>query len=67
MTACRLLCHTLVQRLPDGAFSEAVEVLADMFEFYRGQAALPLQHISNPIKATVAGSYTAPVFPVLEE
>ena len=65
----RLLCHFLVQQLPDLAFEEAVESLTGMYEFYRES---PVALLSPPppiqsVKARITGSYTAPVYPVTEE
>jgi hypothetical protein len=37
----RLLCHTIIQQLPDTAFQEAVESLKDMWEFYAHTPKLP--------------------------
>lgn len=64
---CRLLCHTLVQNLPDIAFAEAVEALARMYEFYGSSPALPAPHSPQSVKATITGNYTAPVYPVSED
>lgn len=64
----RLLCHFLVQHLPDLAFEEAIESLAGMYEFYREsppELPAPLQNPS--VKARVMETYTAPVYPISEE
>jgi hypothetical protein len=65
--ACRLLCHALVQQLPDEAFGEAVEALTGMYDFYRRAPTLPAPPCHPTMKARFSGSYTAPIFPVLEE
>lgn len=63
----RLLCHALVQHLPDVAFGEALETLTGMYEFYREVPALPAPPLLRSVKAKITGSYTAPVFPIMEE
>ncbi len=66
--AYRLFCHIVVQLLPAGAFSEAVESLTQMFEFYREPPlALPAQAAPASVQAKVSGSYTAPVYPITED
>lgn len=65
--AYRLLCHTLIQRLPDIAFKEAVDALTGMCEFYRHTPSLPAPVSGRSTKARITGSYTAPVFPVTED
>jgi hypothetical protein len=63
----RLLCHVLVQRLPPAAFGEAVAALTGMYEFYRDSPALLSPPPPRSVKARVTGSYTAPVYPIMEE
>lgn len=63
----RLLCHSLVQHLPETAFGEAVEALTGMYDFYRYSTAIPAPALPHSVKARVTANYTAPVFPVLEE
>lgn len=63
----RLLCHALVQGLPDAAFAEAVESLSGMYEFYRHESPRPAIQKSPSVEARVTGGYTAPVFSVGEE
>jgi hypothetical protein len=63
----RLLCHALVQHLPDIAFGEAFEALTGMYDFYRKSPMLPSPPSPLSTKARVTGSYAAPIFPVLEE
>jgi hypothetical protein len=66
--AYRLLCHALVQQLPDAAYGEAIEALTGMYEFYQQVPTLPEpRRLSEPVKAKLTGSYTAPVYPVTEE
>lgn len=65
--AYRLLCHAIVQSLPDAAFKEAVESLSGMYEFYQPVPALPATQAMRSVKAKVTGSYAAPVFSVGEE
>ncbi len=67
MDAYRLLCHALVQHLPDMAFGEAVEALTGMYEFYRNSPTLPAPPSPRSVKARVTGSYTVPIYPILEE
>jgi hypothetical protein len=64
----RLLCHALLQLLPDEGLAEAVESLSDMYEFYRLPRYVPppsLPQKSIPVRIT--GSYVEPVYPVTEE
>ena len=63
----RLLCHVLVQHLPDVAFAEAIESLKGMYEFYGDSPALLAPPPLLSVKAMVTGSYTAPVYPITEE
>ena len=56
----RLLCHVLIQHLPDVAFGEALEALKGMYEFYGNSPALLAPPLPLSVKATVTGSYTAP-------
>jgi hypothetical protein len=63
----RLLCHVLVQHLPDVAFAEAIESLKGMHEFYRDPPALLAPPPSVSVKARVTGSFTAPVYPITAE
>ena len=65
--AYRLLCHALVQHLPELAFPEAVEALTGMYGFYRKSETLPAPPSRRSMKTRITGNYTAPVFPVLEE
>jgi hypothetical protein len=64
----RLLCHGLLQRLPDEALSEAMELLCGMYEFYRRPPsqppALPAP-MSIPVR--MLPSVVRPVYPVTEE
>ncbi|MGH7173119.1 MAG: hypothetical protein ACRELF_00085 [Gemmataceae bacterium] len=64
----RLLCHGLLQRLPDDALSEAMESLFGMYEFYRLPRYVPpppLPRKSIPVR--MGPGYVRPVFPVTEE
>jgi hypothetical protein len=66
--AYRLLCHALVQQLPDAAYTEAVEALTGMYEFYQRVPFLPEPRpLAEPVRARFTGNYTAPVYPVTEE
>src|SRR5437763_15994995 len=47
--AYRLLCHALVQHLPDTAFGEAVEALSGMYEFYRTTPMLPAPSVHRSV------------------
>jgi hypothetical protein len=64
----RLLCHALLQRLPDEGLDEAVESLLTMNEFYRLPSYVPpppLPRKSTPVR--MGPGYVRPVFPVTEE
>lgn len=64
----RLLCHFMVQRLPDAAFDETVETLAGMYDYYReSRPALPAPESTQSFSAVISGGYTEPVYPVSEE
>jgi hypothetical protein len=64
----RLLCHAMVQGLPEAAFGEAIESLVGMYDFYRDSNAIPALPVPlNAARAKITGSYVSPVFPVLEE
>lgn len=64
----RLLCHALLQRLPDEALSEAVQSLFDMNEFYHlPQSVAPLSLPQKSIPVRITGSYMEPVYPITEE
>ena len=66
--ADRLLCHLLLQRMPDEGLKEAIESLSGMCEFYRLPAGSP-KPLPAPksVRARITGSYVAPVFPATEE
>lgn len=64
----RLVCHALVQRLPEEGLDEAVQSLIDMNEFYRLPPYVPppaLPRKSIPVR--MGPGYVRPVFPVMEE
>jgi hypothetical protein len=63
----RLLCHVLVQHLPEPAYLEAVEALNGMCAFYRGLPGYPALPAPQSVKAKITGSFTAPVYPVSDE
>ena len=63
----RLLCHAIVQQLPDVAFQEAVESLTGMYSFYQNSPALLDSPPTPYVKAKITGSYVAPVYPVMED
>ncbi len=64
----RMVCHLVIQNLPDSAMGDAVESLKGMYEFYRDPPlAIPVTARNPPVKATVSRSYTAPVYPITEE
>ncbi len=63
----RLLCHVLIQHLPEVAFAEAIESLKGMYEFYGDSPALLASPPPLSVKATVTGSYIAPVYPITAE
>lgn len=66
----RLVCHLLVQQLPDEGLAEAVESLAEMCEFYARlpapHSALPQPAASQPVKAKVASTRVETYPSVLE-
>jgi hypothetical protein len=64
----RLLCHGLVQRLPEDALPEAVESLSEMYKFYR-QPFLqqPVLPAPTSIPVRMGPAIVRPVFPVTEE
>lgn len=64
----RLLCHALLQRLPEEGLDEAAESLFTMNEFYRlpryvPPPALPRQSIPVRVGKTII----PPVYPVTED
>jgi hypothetical protein len=64
----RLLCHVLVQRLPDKAFEEAIESLSELHQFHTASV-IPSQSLpaSRGIPGQVGATYVRPVFPVTDE
>lgn len=65
--AVRLLCHVLIQHLPAAAVSEALNSLAEAYDFYRSAPPPPSLEPQQALKAKVTGNHAAPVFPVEEE
>lgn len=64
----RLLCHALLQRLPDEGLDEAAESLFHMNDFYRLPRYVPpppLPQKSIPVQ--MGKAIVAPVYPVTEE
>ncbi|MHB1426292.1 MAG: hypothetical protein ACYC3I_24265 [Gemmataceae bacterium] len=64
----RLLCHALLQCLPDEGLDEAVQSLGDMNEFYRLPRYVPpppLPRKSIPVR--MGKPIIAPVYPVTED
>lgn len=64
----RLLCHALLQHLPDEGLDEAVQSLFDMNEFYRLPRYVPpppLPRKSIPVR--IGEAIIAPVYPVTED
>jgi hypothetical protein len=65
--AYRLLCHVLVQHLPEAAFGEAFEALNGMYEFYQERPKRLTSLSISPVQASLTGTITAPVYPVSED
>jgi hypothetical protein len=64
----RLFCHAVLQKLPDNALSEAVESLAQIFEFYSSNnAPMPPKLPAQAISARWGQGYVRPIFPVDED
>lgn len=65
----RVICHVLVDRLPNAALPELVESLGDMFRFYRDRLAhtAALAEPPRQVRARVAASYDRPTFQIEEE
>lgn len=64
----RLLCHALLQRLPDEGLDEAAESLFNMNEFYRlPHYAPPPPLLGKSLTVQMGPGYVRPVFPVTEE
>ena len=64
----RLLCHALVQLIPDEGLSEMMGSLSDMNVFYRlPRAVSPPALPGRSIPVRITGSYVEPVYPVTEE
>lgn len=64
----RLLCHALLQRLPDEGLDEAAESLFHMNEFYRlPRYAPPPALPRKSLTVQMGAGYVRPVFPVTEE
>jgi hypothetical protein len=64
----RLLCHALLQRLPNEGLNEAVESLFHMNEFYRLPHYVPPPSLPRKSLTVQMGpGYVRPVFPVTEE
>lgn len=64
----RLLCHALIQRLPDEGLAEAMQSLTDTNEFYRlPRFVLPPLLPQKSIPVRITGSYVEPVYPVTED
>lgn len=64
----RIACHFLLSQIPDEGMSEALETLAQMWQFYRTPV-LPPPALPAParIPAKLGETYVRPVFPVTEE
>lgn len=64
----RLLCHALVQKLPESGLAEATESLSEMVKFYLS-APSPCRVLphSAPINAEWGQARVRQVFPVTEE
>lgn len=62
----RLLCHALIQHLPDERLSEAFEDLSDMYTFSL-TTSKPLPLPTRTVKARVGKSVVRPVYPISDE
>jgi hypothetical protein len=65
----RLLCHVLIQHLPEEGLSEAFESLSDMYTFYL-MPAPPMKTLAEPAKTgrgRISEAVVRPVFPISEE
>jgi hypothetical protein len=64
----RLLCHALVQMLPEAGLPEAVESLSDMVQFYQNPPpAYRLLPHGPSVPIQIGPPVVRPVFPVTEE
>jgi hypothetical protein len=65
----KLLCHVLVEQLPENGLAEAVESLTGIYEYYRDQPKyLPEVPARLPsISGRITGEYVRPVAPLTEE
>lgn len=65
----RIVCHVLLEHLPERGLSEALESLVQMIEFYNSleqtPALPPPAAVSKPVK--IVGKYTRPEFHVMED
>lgn len=64
----RMLCHFMIDHLPDQALSELIESMADMHDFYEHRPPA-LQHLPERqyLPARVVDQYERPVFQVTED
>jgi len=64
----RILCHVLVDRLPEAAIFELLESLRSIFEFYQEPPHLPaLPAHPTTFTAKFSGTYVRPTFEISEE
>ena len=66
--AIRILCHALIDRLPEASFPELLEMLRNIYEFYQEPQyapALPSAPIS--VEAQLSRTYVRPAIEIEEE
>ena len=65
----RILCHFLVDRIPDNGLKETGETLLEIGQFYRERSKddMPLLAEKTEINARRGRSYERPEFPIPEE
>jgi hypothetical protein len=64
----RMICHVLVDQLPDQGLGELVESLVGMVDFYAVRSTQPsLGAPARPARSRVLGHYERPVFQVTED
>lgn len=66
--AIRILCHALVDRLPEEAFRELLEALVSLYEYHQAPQYLPaLPPPPVSVEARLSRTYVRPTVEIEEE
>jgi hypothetical protein len=65
----RLLCHVLLDQIPDQGMQELLDIMSDLYEFYSSRTEAYTPSLPEPpkLKARVGKAIIRPVFPIIED